>query len=250
MGNLLDGKTAVITGGARGIGKAIAVEMAKEGAKIVIIDMNKQVADATIEELKLIQPKSLALILNLLDLDSVKSTLETIKEKFGSIDIWVNNAGIDHTTPIEDISPDMYDKVMDVNLKTVFFWSQAVFEFMKEQGTGGSLIHMSSMAALRSGRLSSADYTVSKAGVLGASKVFAVAGAPYGIRSNSILPGFIRTDILTLTEEELAQIAAPIPMKRLGMPSEVAGVAVFLASDMSSYVSGTAIDVNGALYIH
>lgn len=249
MSELLKDRIAVVTGGGHGIGRAIAVEMVKEGATVIIFEISEERANEALEEILAINPKCKSKVIDVADFSLIKPTINEIVEEFGRIDIWVNNAGIIHNAKVEDVDQKSWDRLLDINLKAVFFWSQEVFEVMKKQNYG-KFVNMASLAGLRAGRISAADYTASKSGVLGVSRTLALAGAPYGITSNAICPGLIRTGMMPLTDERRAELTKEIPMNRFGRPSEVATAAVFLASEMSSYITGISLSVNGGQYIH
>ena len=167
---------------------------------------------------------------------------------FGRIDIWVNNAGITGSTPIEEITPESWDRMMDIDLKSMFFCTQAVFAVMKEQNYG-KLVHMSSLAALRGGRSSDASYAAAKAGILNLSKCFALHGAAYNITSNAVCPGNILTPMGKTLAWSHKDPKTYIPLGRYGTAEDIANAVLFYASDLSSYVTGDAMNVNGGLYM-
>ena len=249
MGELLKDKVAVVTGAGHGLGQAIALRFASEGAKIVIFEISEERAADTMNKLKEMNAIAKSYVVDIADFSIIQPTVKEIVDTFGRIDIWVNNAGIIHNAAIEDVDIPGWDRLLDINLKAVFFWSQEVFKVMKAQNYG-KFVHMSSLAGLRAGRISAADYTASKSGVLGVSRCLALGGAKFGITSNAICPGLIRTGMVNMTEERRAELAQEIPMGRFGVPDEVAKVALFLASDLSSYVTGAYISVNGGQYIN
>lgn len=246
MADLLRGKVAVITGAAQGIGEAIARKMGKEGADVIILDMKEEKAKEVAEEISRDGVKSEGLYFNATDIPAIKPLFNEIKKEYGSIDILVNNAGISQNASILDLTEEQWDLVVDINLKSVFFCSQAVFAIMKEQKSG-CIINMSSMAGQRGGRTTGASYTASKAGVLGLTKTFALNGGQFNIRANAICPGLIDTQMAV--DLGFKNNFSEVALNRLGSPDEIAGVAVFLASDLSSYVSGHTVDVNGAQYL-
>lgn len=246
MGDLLKGRVAVITGAGKGIGAAIAMRMAGEGADVVVIDIDIENANKVSENIKALNVRSKAVRLDITDIDRISEIVDSIAKEFGKIDIWVNNAGISKIIPIEELTESQWDFMMNLNLKSVFFCSQAVFGIMKKQKYG-RIINISSMAGQRGGEFTGANYVASKAGVLGLTKAFALNGGEYNITANAITPGLIETDMAT--DLGFNQKGGVVPMKRLGFAHEVAGAAVFLASNLSDYVSGHTVDVNGALYI-
>jgi NAD(P)-dependent dehydrogenase (short-subunit alcohol dehydrogenase family) len=185
------------------------------------------------------------------DFKSIRDKVAEMKAPYGRIDIWVNNAGITEAARIESITEEQWDRMQDIDLKSVFFCTQAVFEIMKAQNYG-KLVHISSMAGERGGRGSSASYSAAKAGVINLSKSFALNGGEYNITSNTVAPG--RT--LTKMAEGLSWLKDPkddprltIPLGRFGTPDDIANAVLFYASDLSSYVTGDTMDVNGGLYM-
>lgn len=241
---LLDGKLAVITGGSRGIGKAIAKAYIAQGAKVVIADIDLETAQNTAKELG---EAAHAIQLNVADKKDVYDKTDQIWSQFGKVDIWVNNAGISQQIPFEELEEDWWDRIMEVDLKGVFLCSQANFIKMKEHG-GGKFVNISSMAGERGGKVSGAHYSAAKGGVNTLTKVVALNGGSYGITANAITPGLIMTQMaidLGWANEEHNDI----PLGRLGTPDDIANVAVFLGSSLSDYVSGDIIKVNGGMYM-
>ncbi|QFU09685.1 3-oxoacyl-[acyl-carrier-protein] reductase FabG [Rhodobacteraceae bacterium THAF1] len=248
---LLDGQTAIITGAAspRGLGKATAQLFAAHGARIAILDLDAAKAEDAAAD---IGDEHIGLACDVTRKEDCDVAVAAALEAFGQIDILVNNAGITQPLKIMDISHENYDAVLDVNLLGTLHMSQAVIPHMRERKSG-KLVQMSSVSAQRGGGIfGGPHYSAAKAGVLGLTKAMARELAPDGIRSNAICPGFIATDITggMLTDEMMEQIKAGIPMGRAGEASDVAGCALFLASDLSAYVTGSEIDVNGGSLIH
>lgn len=246
MGSLLQGKVAAITGAARGIGEAIARRMAGEGANVAVLDIDLAGAQRVADELGACGVRAEAFHLDVTDTPAIRSLVDRIAATFGTIDIWVNNAGICKVIPIEELSERDWDLMMNINLKSVFFCSQAAFSIMKKQRSG-RIINMSSMAGERGGKFTGANYSASKAGILGLTKAFALNGGEYNITVNAIAPGLIATNMAD--ELGFPPDPAEVALGRLGTAQEVAGAAVFLASDLASYVSGMTVDVNGAQYM-
>ena len=249
---LLDGKTAIITGAAspRGLGKATARLFAEHGARVAIVDLDADQAGSAADDL----PGSghIGLAGDVTDRDACDAVAKAVLEAFGRIDILVNNAGITQPLKLMEIAPENYDAVTDVSLRGTLYMSQAVIPQMRAQKSG-SIVNLSSVSAQRGGGIfGGPHYSAAKAGVLGLTKAMARELAPDGIRSNAICPGFIATDITAgkLTPEMKAQVLAGIPMGRAGEASDVAGCALFLASDLSAYVTGSEVDVNGGSLIH
>lgn len=244
---LLEGKTALITGAARGIGKAIAVEYAKHGANIAFTDLViDEVGQATEQELASYGVKVKGYASNAADFEAAHAVVKQIHEEFGSIDVLVNNAGITKDTLMMRMSEAQWDAVLTVNLKSAFNFIHAVTPIMARQ-RGGSIINMSSVVGV-SGNAGQCNYSASKAGLIGLAKSIAKEMGPRGIRANCIAPGFIITEMTAaLPEEVREQWAKTIPLRRGGTPEDVAKVALFLASDLSSYVTGQTIHCCGGM---
>ena len=244
---LLEGKTALITGAARGIGKQIALVFAKEGCNIAFTDLelNDQVA-ATRDEIAALGVKVRAYASNAADFDAAHAVVDDIIKDFGQLDILVNNAGITRDTLLMRMTEQQWDQVIQVNLKSAFNFTHAVTPVMMKQRSG-SIISLSSVVGIN-GNAGQANYAASKAGIIALTKSVAKELGSRGVRANAIAPGFILTDMTkALSEDTLKQFVSMIPMRRGGEPEEVAKVALFLASDLSSYVSGQVIQVNGAM---
>ncbi len=244
---LLDGKTALITGAARGIGKQIALLFAKEGCNIAFTDIERnETVEVTQKELEALGVKVRVYASDAADYDAAHAVVEDVIKEFGRIDILVNNAGITRDTLLMRMSEELWDEVIRVNLKSAFNFTHAVTPYMMRQRSG-SIMSLSSVVGLN-GNAGQANYAASKAGIIALMKTTAKELGPRGIRANAIAPGFILTDMTkALNEETLKQFVSMVPMRRGGQPEEVAKVALFLASDLSSYVSGQVIQVNGAM---
>ncbi len=242
-------KVALITGGSRGIGKSIALEIAKEGAVVIInYSKNKEKADETLRELKLINENCEALKADISKRDEVKEMFLKIYEKYEKIDILVNNAGILQQKPFETITDDDWDMIFDVNMKGSFICSQEAIKEMKNRNYG-KIINISSIGGQWGGNLA-VHYSATKAGIISLTKSLAKIYAVNGINVNCISPGLVMTEMI---EEELKTEAGKIklkniPMGRAAEALEIAKVAVFLASDDSSYINGQTINVNGGMY--
>ena len=248
---LLDGKVAIVSGAAspRGIGLATARLFARHGAEVAILDLDE---NAAAEAAALIGPGHRGYACNVADLESCKAAAGRVLADFGKIDILINNAGITQAAKVMDIDPAGWDRILDVNLRGVLYLSQAVLPQMKKQKSG-SIACMSSVSAQRGGGiLGGPHYSAAKAGVLGLAKAMARELGPEGIRVNCVTPGLIQTDISAgkITDEKKAEIASSVPLNRLGLADDVAGAYLFLASDLSAYVTGAVIDVNGGMLIH
>ena len=244
---LLEGKTAIVTGAARGIGKAIALKFAQEGANIAFTDLViDEKAKATEIEIASLGVKVKAYASNAADFEDTHKVIEEISKDFGKIDILVNNAGITRDGLMMRMTEEQWDMVINVNLKSAFNFIHAVTPIMMRQKSG-SIINMSSVVGI-SGNAGQTNYSASKAGMIGLAKSIAKELGSRGIRANAIAPGFIITEMTgQLSEEVRKQWETQIPLKRGGTPEDVADVATFLASDLSSYVTGQVIPVCGGM---
>ena len=242
--SLLEGKVALITGASRGIGKAIALQFASEGADIAFTDI--KINEDTVKELEAFGVKVRAYASNAADFAQTHETVEQILADFGHIDILVNNAGITRDGLMLRMDEAQWDAVINVNLKSAYNYIHAVTPIMARQ-RGGSIINMSSVVGV-SGNAGQCNYSASKAGLIGLAKSIAKEMGPRGIRANCIAPGFIISDMTAALPEEVREAwIKTIPLRRGGTPEDVAKVALFLASDLSSYVSGQVIHCCGAM---
>lgn len=244
---LLEGKVALVTGAGRGIGKAIAVRFAQEGANVAFTDLAiNEAVEETVKELEAMGVKAKAYASNAANFDETHEVVKQVAEDFGRIDVLVNNAGITKDGLMMRMSEAQWDAVINVNLKSAFNFIHAVTPIMAKQ-RGGSIINMSSVVGV-SGNAGQCNYSASKAGMIGLAKSIAKEMGPRGIRANCIAPGFIITEMTNQLSQEIKdQWAQQIPMRRGGTPEDVANVALFLASDLSSYVSGQTIHCCGAM---
>ena len=241
---LLEGKVALITGASRGIGKAIALKFASEGADIAYTDV--KINDETTAEIAALGVKVVAYTSNAADFADVHATVEKVLADFGHIDVLVNNAGITRDGLMLRMDEAQWDAVINVNLKSAYNFIHAVTPVMSRQ-KGGSIINMSSVVGV-SGNAGQCNYSASKAGLIGLAKSIAKEMGPRGIRANCIAPAFIVSDMTNALPEAVREAwAKTIPLRRGGTPEEVAKVALFLASDLSSYVSGQVINCCGAM---
>ena len=248
---LLAGKTAAISGAAsaRGIGLATARLFAKHGARVAILDLDEAGARRAAQELG---EGHIGLACNVTDLESCKGAARQVLDAFGQLDALVNNAGISQPVQTMELTAQDWQRVVDVNMTGVLYLSQAFIPHMRERKRG-SIACMSSVSAQRGGGIfGGPHYSAAKAGVLGLAKAMARELGPDGIRVNSVTPGLIQTDITggKLTDEMRTEILKGIPLNRLGDAEDVANIYLFLASDLSSYVTGAVIDVNGGMLIH
>lgn len=244
---LLDGKVALITGAARGIGKAIAMKFASEGADVAFTDLViNEVGEQTVKDIEAFGHKVKAYASNAANFEETHNVVNQILADFGRIDILVNNAGITKDGLMLRMSEAQWDAVINVNLKSAFNFIHALTPIMARQRSG-SIINMSSVVGV-SGNAGQCNYSASKAGLIGLAKSIAKEMGPRGIRANCIAPGFIISDMTkALSDEVREQWMKTIPLRRGGTPEDVAKVALFLASDLSSYVSGQVIHVCGAM---
>ena len=248
---ILSGKTALITGAARGIGKAVAIKFAKEGANIAFTDLvlddnMAQGLEATRKEIEALGVTCKAYAGNAADFEETEKVVKQIKEDFGSIDVLVNNAGITKDGLMLRMSEAQWDAVINVNLKSAFNFIHACAPIMLRQ-RGGSIINMSSVVGLH-GNAGQCNYSASKAGMIGLAKSIAQELGPKGIRANAVAPGFIETAMTAqLPDEVRAEWMKQIPLRRGGQVEDIANVCLFLASDMSSYVSGQVIQIDGGM---
>lgn len=244
---LLEGKTALITGASRGIGKAVAMAFAKAGANIAFTDLKyDENAQQTEKDLMSCGVKAKMYASNAADFSATVTVVDEIVKDFGRIDVLVNNAGITKDALLMRMSEEQWDAVINVNLKSAFNFTKTVSAVMLKQKYG-SIINMSSVVGV-SGNAGQANYSASKAGMIGLTKSIAKELGSRNIRSNAIAPGFIITDMTgQLSEEVRKEWAEKIPLKRGGTPEDIANVCLFLASDMSSYVTGQVINVCGGM---
>lgn len=244
---LLDGKVALITGAARGIGKAIALRFASEGADVAITDLvMNEAAQQTIDEIAAYGGKVRGYASNAADFDAAHEVVAQILKDFGRIDILVNNAGITRDGLMLRMDEAQWDSVITVNLKSAFNFIHALTPVMSKQ-KGGSIISLSSVVGV-AGNAGQCNYSASKAGMIGLTKSIAKEMGPRGIRANCIAPGFIISEMTDAMPQEVRDNwIKTIPLRRGGTPEDVAGVALFLASDLSSYVSGQVIHCCGAM---
>jgi len=246
--NLLSGKTALITGCGRGIGKAIALTLARAGADIIINDIDQNTAENLAGEIAELGRKALICCGSVGSRADVDAMFTKIDDKFGHLDILVNNAGITRDNMLTKMTDSEWDQVMNVNLKGVFYCTRAAAEMMKDQAYG-KIVNLTSVTAL-TGNVGQANYAAAKAGVIGMTKTLARELARYQITVNAVAPGFIDTPMTASIPEEIKQtIVRGIPLGRAGIPEDVANLVKFLAGDESAYITGQVISCNGGIYI-
>ena len=242
----LQNKIAVITGGSRGIGYATAEAFLKEGAAVIITASSPETAQKAATKLKEAFPNSTVegISPNLAQLDAVRSAFDDIIRRYGRIDILVNNAGVSESTPLSGYTEDLYDKVMDLNVKGVFNTAQAVSEHMAQQGSG-VILNTSSMVSIY-GQPAGVAYPTSKFAVNGMTLSLARELGPKGIRVNAVAPGIIETDMMKAVPKEVIEpMIKQVPLRRMGQPEDIANAFVFLASEQASYITGVVLSVDG-----
>lgn len=253
----LSSKTAVVTGGAMGIGLGIASRLAEAGASVIIADINPEAASNAANDLKENGWKVLAVTADVSDADQVNSMIEKAVSEFGSIDILVNNAGIFPSIPVMDISEEDFERIININLKGVYLCSKIAAKEMIKKGDGGKIINITSVDALHPSMVGLAAYDASKHGVWGFTKNLALELAPHKIWVNAIAPGAIVTpgtgaggkEVDQNLKEGIEKFLKKIPMHRMGDPDEIGKVALFLSSDLSSYMTGSQIVADGGVLL-
>ena len=243
---MLKGKIAVVTGGTRGIGYAVVRKYLENGAKVVLFGSREETVDKALNKLKEENPdwEVSGDHPNLSDAKEVEAAIERVKEKFGRIDILVNNAGISQSTKIEDYQPEEFDKIMDLNVKALFYTILPSVIVLRELG-GGCIINTSSMVSI-SGQPSGVGYPASKFAVNGLTLSLARELGPSNIRVNAVAPGITETDMMKAVPKSVIEpMIAQIPLRRLGQPEDIANAFVFLASDEASYITGVVLSVDG-----
>lgn len=246
---LLENKVAIITGGGNGIGKAIAIKFAEEGAIVVPADIDMEKSCAVADEISKMGREAMPFKTDVADAASVSGLIKEVINRFEQIDILVNNAGIMFSTSIEETTEKEWDRVFAVNIKGTFLCCQTVLPYMKKRNFG-RIINMSSSAGKDGGVSAGLAYASSKAAVIGFTRALAKRIAPYGITCNSIAPGTTKSDMIAaFSEEEMKKIIDTIPLKRLGEPNEIADLACLIASKSGSFMTGAVFDINGGIFI-
>lgn len=240
-------KIIVVTGSARGIGKSIALEFAKEGANIALIDITD--ASEVVEEIKKLGRKAMFVEADVSDMGQVEQMFSKVVEVFGRVDVLVNNAGVTRDAMIQKMTVEDWDIVQNINLKGAFNCSKCAAKYMIEQKYG-RIINISSIMG-QMGNIGQANYVASKAGIIGLTKALALELARYGdITVNAVSPGFVNTEMTRkVPEKVMSKFIERIPFHRIAEPEEIAYVVVFLASDLAGYITGQVIAVNGGLYM-
>lgn len=250
IAGMLEGKVAIVTGGTRGIGFSIVNQFLNAGAKVALFGSRQETVDKALAKIKEEKPEAevMGLHPSLGSYEEVNNAILSVKEAFGKVDILVNNAGISARESLYDYNPEDFEKIMVLNVNAVFNCAKAAAAIMKEQG-GGSIVNVSSMVSIY-GQPSGCGYPASKFAVNGLTKSLARELGRDQIRVNAVAPGVTRTDMVAALPEEMVQrISSTIPLGRVGEPEEVANAALFLASDLASYVTGTILSVDGATQV-
>jgi len=244
----LENKVAIITGGAQGIGKAASLKFASEGATVVIWDVNEEKGNALVGELKSNGTNAMFFKVDVTSFESTSSAAKEVNEKCGKIDILINNAGITKDASLAKMTPEQWKLVIDVNLTGVFNCTKAVSAYMIEKKYG-KIVNTSSVVALY-GNFGQTNYVATKAGIIGMTKVWARELGRKGINVNAVAPGFIATEMVeTVPENILNGLKEKTPLGRLGLPEEIAGAYLFLASEEASYINGIVLSVDGGLVL-
>jgi len=243
----LTGKVALVTGASRGIGQAVAVELAKAGADVIVNYIgNEAVAQETVEKVEALGRKALKIKADVGNADEVQAMVDEAHAAFGHIDVLVNNAGITRDGLLIRMKDSDWDDVLNINLKGVYLVSKAVAKLMVKQRSG-RIINMTSVSGV-TGNVGQANYAAAKAGVIGFTKTCAKELAARGITVNAVAPGFIETAMTDVLPEKIKEgIAATVPLGRMGQPEEIAGVVTFLASDFARYITGQVLNVDGGM---
>ena len=240
------GKVSLITGAAQGIGLATALKFAKEVAIVIVFDIKQAAVDSAVQQCQALGAQADGFVVDVTQRDMVDATVKAVLNKFGRIDVLVNNAGITQDARLQKMTLEQFDRVIDVNLRGVFHCAQAVTDSMVAQGSG-VILNASSVVGIY-GNFGQTNYAATKFGVIGFTKTWSRELGPKGIRVNAVAPGFIETPILsTIPDKVIHEMKDRVPLKRLGQPEDIANVYAFLASDEAAYINGTVIEVAGGL---
>ena len=246
--NRLENKVAIVTGGGRGIGEATASKFIKEGAKVVVADINKEDVEKIVKELKDLGGEAIGLVVDVTNRESVTEMINTTLETYGKLDILVNNAGITMDSTLMKMTEDQWDKVIDVNLKGVYLCGQAAAKVMVDQGKG-VILNASSVVGLY-GNFGQTNYAATKWGVIGMTKTWAKELGRKGVRSNAVAPGFIATPMVEkMPENVIDMMKGKAPLGKLGEPEDIANAYAFLASDEAKFITGAVLEVTGGVVL-
>ena len=247
----LAGRRAIVTGGARGIGAEIVRTYARHGAHVAVIDLLAEPLEEVVDSVADVGVRSVAVIADLTDVDEARSATQQAIDSLGGVDVFVNNAGILRFAPLLDITVEDWDLTFDVNVRAMLLTTQVAARAMIAQGAGGTIVNMASMGG-KVGSPNQAHYAASKAAVISLTRVSAMELGPHGITVNCICPGYVLTEMgaATRTPEMVAAWSSKSPLNRLAQPSDVADMALFLASDEASYCTGQAMNVTGGMVMH
>ncbi|KRB96266.1 3-oxoacyl-ACP synthase [Hydrogenophaga sp. Root209] len=244
----LQGKISLITGAAQGIGLATAIKFAHEGAVVIVCDVKQAAVDAAVQQCEALGAQAVGFVMDVTQREMVDAVVARVMERFGRIDVLVNNAGITQDARLQKMTLEQFDRVIDVNLRGVFHCAQAVTEHMTAQGSG-VILNASSVVGIY-GNFGQTNYAATKFGVIGFTKTWSRELGPKGIRVNAVAPGFIATSILgTIPEKVITEMEHRVPLRRLGQPEEIANVYAFLASDEASYINGAVIEISGGMSV-
>lgn len=246
---LFSGEIAIVTGGARGIGEEIAKEFSREGAKAVIFDIDNEKGKAVESAIRNSGGEALFVHCDVSKVSEIERAVKETIDEYGAINILVNNAGILHSTPIEEITEEEWDRMMAINLKSIFFMVQKILpEFRKNKG--GKVVNISSLAGRMGGFANGLGYTATKAAIIGLTYGFARRLAKDNVLVNAVAPGPTETDILkAFSEEKKEELRQAIPIKKLGTTKDIANAVVFLASSKAGFITGAVLDVNGGMFM-
>ncbi|MFT7401006.1 MAG: 3-oxoacyl-[acyl-carrier protein] reductase [Hydrogenophaga sp.] len=244
----LEQKISLITDAAQGIGLATALKFAREGATVIVCDVKQAVADEAVQQCEALGATAVGFVMDVTQRDRVDAVVAQVVERFGRIDVLVNNAGITQDARLQKMTLEQFDRVIDVNLRGVFHCAQAVADTLVAQGSG-VILNASSVVGIY-GNFGQTNYAASKFGVIGFTKTWSRELGPKGVRVNAVAPGFIATPILaTIPEKVIQEMEHRVPLRRLGKPEEIANVYAFLASDEASYINGAVIEVSGGMTV-
>jgi len=242
----LNGKVAIVTGAGQGIGAATALKFAREGATVTVCDLNADAVKDVVGACHELDAEAVGFTVNIAECEAVRDMVAHVLERFGRVDVLVNNAGITRDARLQKMTIDQFEQVIDVNLRGVFHATQAVLDCMVRQ-EAGVILNASSVVGIY-GNYGQTNYAASKFGVIGFTKTWSRELGPKGIRVNAVAPGFIDTPILaTVPDEVLEKMKSQVPLRRLGSPEEIANIYAFLASDEASYINGAVIEASGGM---